>query len=37
MSEEIETNYNQRKFWSGTFGDSYIDRNDSLETINKKI
>ena len=34
MKEEILGNSHQREFWEGTFGDSYIDRNDSLDTIN---
>lgn len=35
MKEKIQINSHQREFWSGTFGDSYIDRNDSIDTNNK--
>ncbi|WP_026089926.1 hypothetical protein [Candidatus Nitrosopumilus koreensis] len=40
MKDFSKLNFEQRKFWSGEFGDEYIKRNDSVEKINndyKKI
>jgi len=28
-------NADQRAFWSGKFGDSYVDRNKSIEEVNE--
>lgn len=34
MSDSINYNYNQRQFWIREFGNSYMQRNDSLDTVN---
>ena len=36
MSEQ-ETNSEQRKIWMGRFGDDYIDRSLSVESVNKRF
>ena len=36
MSEQ-ETNSEQRKIWMGSFGDDYIDRSLSVESVNKRF
>ena len=34
MLDSFKSNFEQRKFWSGEFGEQYIKRNDSDEKIN---
>jgi pseudaminic acid biosynthesis-associated methylase len=35
MVDNYESNSDQRKFWSGEFGDSYINRNYSTDQMNQ--
>ncbi len=35
MVESIDSNFNQRKFWTGNFGQEYIKRNQKLDEINE--
>ncbi|MBI1829461.1 MAG: methyltransferase domain-containing protein [Thaumarchaeota archaeon] len=35
MNNSYENNSNQRNFWAGEFGNSYIDRNYSTEEMNQ--
>jgi len=34
---DIELNSEQRKIWEGNFGDQYIDRNMTLNSVNEKL
>jgi len=35
MDDKYETNEQQREFWSGKFGDFYINRNKSIDEVNE--
>lgn len=35
MNSSYDTNSNQRAFWSGEFGNTYVDRNKSIDEVNE--
>lgn len=35
MNNSSDRNANQRAFWSGEFGNAYVDRNKSIDEVNK--
>jgi len=35
MTDGFESNLQQRNFWSGDFGNEYIDRNQTIEEVNE--
>lgn len=35
MNNSSDRNVNQRAFWSGEFGNAYVDRNKSIDEVNK--
>lgn len=37
MNDELELNSEQREIWSGTFGDRYINRNQTIEEVNENF
>lgn len=37
MNNEPELNSEQREIWSGTFGDLYINRNQTIEQVNENF
>ena len=36
MSDTVN-NSEQRKIWKGSFGDEYVDRSTSIESVNKRF